>query len=294
MVSIAIATYNGERFIRQQIDSILSQSIQDFEIVVCDDNSHDETVNILRSYSIKDSRIRLFTNNENVGFKRNFERAISKCKGEYIALCDQDDIWMPNHLQTLLNIIGDYPMACGNALFIDENGSSLGVSLSERENLSNFPSPGLDQAYTITFYRSAFQGASMLMKKSFCERCMPIPEKVEFHDMWFCLLGCFSGGISYTYEIINQYRMHGSNVTGYRISPRNKSEDVIYILFRKKSWIRRKNMLEEMIRDDNHYIDNDFKLIVKKWLNIINRDDSILGKIVNLPFYMKNFKKIFG
>lgn len=101
-----MATYNGEKYIREQIDSILTQSVQDFEIVVCDDCSSDSTVKILREYEKKDSRIKIFVNEKNLGFLKNFEKAVSLCSGEKIAFSDQDDIWTKDHLDVLQNAFG--------------------------------------------------------------------------------------------------------------------------------------------------------------------------------------------
>ena len=95
MISIAMATFNGEKYLREQIDSILAQTHQNFELVICDDCSTDGTAGILREYETQDSRIRVYVNERNIGFKKKFERAISLCKGEYIALSDQDDVWRP-------------------------------------------------------------------------------------------------------------------------------------------------------------------------------------------------------
>ena len=295
MISVALCTYNGERFVGQQIESILVQTIQDFEIIVSDDNSKDNTIEILKSYSVKDKRIKIITNEQNVGFKKNFERAISKCKGEYIALCDQDDIWLPNHLEVLLHIIGDKPMACGDALFIDEKDQSLNIKLSQREHLEYLPAPGIDQAYTIAFYRSAFQGASMLLKREFCSQCMPIPEKVEFHDLWFCLLSCFHGGFSYTYELVNHYRMHSKNVTGYHIKPKNRYIDSVhwFNILRDHDYSRREKMLEAMIEHDSAYVADRYKPLVREWLGVMYRHHNIIGRIINIPFYYRNYKKIF-
>ena len=101
MISIALASYNGSKYIREQLDSILEQTYQDFELIICDDCSTDNTWQILQEYAQKDSRIKVFENERNLGFKKNFEKAISLCNGKYIALSDQDDIWIDNHLEVL-------------------------------------------------------------------------------------------------------------------------------------------------------------------------------------------------
>ena len=125
MISIAMATYNGELFIREQLDSILTQTLSDWELIVCDDGSTDNTLSILQEYANNDSRIKIYQNETNLGFKRNFEKAIGLCSGECIALCDQDDIWYPNHLEILLNLIGNNSLSIGNSDIVDTNNTFL-------------------------------------------------------------------------------------------------------------------------------------------------------------------------
>ena len=93
-VSIAMATFNGERFVREQLESILAQSVSDFELVISDDTSTDGTWEILQEYSEKDNRIRIYRNNLNLGFKRNFEQAIRLCQADFIALSDQRRLYI--------------------------------------------------------------------------------------------------------------------------------------------------------------------------------------------------------
>lgn len=123
MISIAMATYNGEKYLREQLDSILAQTVQDFELIVCDDCSTDLTMQILNEYAERDSRIKVFENEENLGFKKNFEKVIGLCSGNYIALSDQDDIWLPEHLEVLYKNIGEKSTSWGNSLLIDSNGN---------------------------------------------------------------------------------------------------------------------------------------------------------------------------
>ena len=104
MIGIAMTTYNGEKYLKEQIDSILNQTVSDFELIVCDDVSSDSTMDILNDYAEKDDRVHVFRNEENLGFLKNFEKAIRICLdrgAEYVALADQDDIWAENHLEVL-------------------------------------------------------------------------------------------------------------------------------------------------------------------------------------------------
>ena len=133
MISIAMTTYNGARYLREQLDSILCQSVTDFELVVCDDCSTDNTFSILQEYAENDPRINLHQNEKNLGFKRNFERVIKLAKGDFVALCDQDDVWTKNHLEVLLNGIGDKMISAGNSDLIDANGNRIGLTLKQME-----------------------------------------------------------------------------------------------------------------------------------------------------------------
>ncbi len=288
-----MATYNGERYLSYQMDSILNQTIIDFEVIICDDNSSDSTWDILQKYRAKDSRVKIYKNPENIGFKKNFEKAMSFCKGDYVALCDQDDVWMPDHLEKLYSIIGNRMLACGNADLIDGEGKEIGITLAQMESLDRFPSQGLDQAYTIVYFRSAFQGASMLVRREFLEKALPIPQGACYHDSWMSLLSCFNGGIAYTFDSINKYRMHNSNVTGHRVSRRSKIKDFIeQILFSGKTYDRRfllegiKERIRNLSDEDIRFIDNS--------LTRINRSDSLWGRILNFPFRLINYKKIYS
>ncbi len=288
-----MTTYNGERFLREQLDSILRQTIENFELIICDDRSSDGTWEILEEYRERDGRISVFRNEENLGFKKNFEKAISLCNGDYIALSDQDDIWMPNHLGKLLSIIGNRLLACGNADLINGEGEKLGLTLAEMESLDNLSSNGLEQAYTIVYFRSAFQGASMLIKREFFNMALPIPEGAKFHDSWFSLLSCFNGGIAYTFETINNYRMHSSNVTGYRIKRKSKIRDCINQLLYGGMTYDRKFLLQG-VKERTHKLSNEEYKFVDDALLRIQRAESLLGRIRNYPFRFLNFKKIYS
>lgn len=107
-----MTTYNGVKYLREQIESILSQTYKDFELIICDDCSKDSTVSILKKYQNKDSRVKYFINESNLGFKKNFEKAISLCSGEYVAFSDQDDIWLPEKLEESITHIGNNNLLC--------------------------------------------------------------------------------------------------------------------------------------------------------------------------------------
>lgn len=213
MISIAMATYNGECYVREQLDSILVQTIGDWELIVCDDGSTDNTLSILRAYAKNDSRIKIYQNERNLGFKRNFEKAIDLCQGDYIALCDQDDIWYPNHLEVLYNQIGNHSLSIGNSDIVNINNTYLNKRMSDTDGIHFIPEDTKLLLYREFFYANPFQGASMLLKKDFALRCIPIPNEVHYHDTWISICACFADGLIYTYTPITRYRQHGRNVT---------------------------------------------------------------------------------
>jgi Glycosyltransferases involved in cell wall biogenesis len=133
LVSIALCTYNGEKFLRKQIDSLLAQTYPHIEVIVCDDASSDGTAGILNSYT--DPGMIKYFNPENIGYIRNFEQAIRHCTGQYIAICDQDDVWKENKIERMLNSIDDAWLLFSDSELIDEQGLQLGKKLSDLRNL---------------------------------------------------------------------------------------------------------------------------------------------------------------
>jgi len=211
MISIAMATYNGERFIREQIDSILRQTIQDFELVVSDDCSTDTTWQILKEYEAKDKRIHCYRNEQNMGFVKNFEQAMIHCKGDYIALSDQDDIWTDNHLQVLLENIGNNIVCCGDAVLIENN--VLTEKLSDRNGADLLQLNTFEKKLKRSLYSGMpYQGASTLIKQSHLKQIFPFPN-IRMHDVWIFFYACTHNGFVYIDEIITHYRQHNTNVT---------------------------------------------------------------------------------
>lgn len=209
-----MATYNGALYIREQLDSILGQTFADFELVVCDDGSSDETMAILEEYAARDSRIRVYHNTENLGFKRNFEQAIRYCSAPYIALADQDDIWYDHHLQTLMDMIGGHVLACGNSDLVDGANQPMHLRMSDTDHLHFVPADTHQLIYRIALNSGCFQGASMLMRRDFALQSLPIPTYVGYHDVYLTACACATeAGMVYTYTPITRYRQHSHNVT---------------------------------------------------------------------------------
>ena len=212
-ISVVLCTYNGERFLREQLDSIICQTYPIYELVIQDDCSTDRTFDIIKEYASKYTWIHLYKNDKNLGFKKNYGTSVSHTSGDYIAFCDQDDIWLPNHIKVLSENLGNKTLAVGNSLMVDEYGKSMGITLNEVMRSYYIPEDDIKKAYRLFYNLNIYQGANMLFKKSLLTHIMPIPEGVRYHDIWIASVACFCGGINYTDEIITLYRQHGGNIT---------------------------------------------------------------------------------
>lgn len=294
MISIAMATYNGEEFLEKQLDSILHQTIQEFEVVVCDDQSKDSTWQILKQYAKRDKRFHIYRNEKNLGFKKNFEKAIGLTQGDYIALCDQDDIWYPRHLEILLNNIGNNMLCIGNCDMIDKNGNVYNTRYYEDSQQYRYLyNDSIRQSCRILFVNNPFQGASMLVNRNFINTIIPFPKEVRYHDVWLSLLGCFCGFI-FTQEKVNQYRMTGNNVTGLRTNQFSKwimfKIFIKYVIFNEHPQDRREMIRTIMKRVNLNEAEIKF---LKKSHHVLSVKGNIFKCLQNAPFYIKHCRHIF-
>lgn len=200
LLSIALCTYNGEKFLEEQLTSIVNQDYRNLEIIVVDDCSTDGTVGIIKSFAQSDSRIKYFTNDQNLGFNKNFEKALRLASGEYIAISDQDDVWLPFKLPTLLNNIGDSWLVASNSSYI---GSEKTGRL-----LKDFKMP---KNYCGFLFRNYVTGHTVLMKRQFLEYVLPFPQQ-GFYDWWMGFVAVYHHKISFCDEVLTQYRVHDESV----------------------------------------------------------------------------------
>jgi glycosyltransferase involved in cell wall biosynthesis len=221
LVSVALCTYNGARFIRQQMDSILVQTHRHIEVLAADDGSTDDTVAILQEYAASDARVRVFVNPLNMGFKRNFEQIMSQCSGAFIAPSDQDDVWLPEKLETMLGEIGDRPMVYCDGEFVDAMGLPFGMRVSHRLKLV-----GVDDPLALV-PRNCVSGHAMLFRRDLLNFGLPFPESFPYHDWWLAAAAAANGGVVYCDKPLVGYRLHASNLTdmlGLRASSIPKDE----------------------------------------------------------------------
>ena len=287
MISIAMATYNGEKYLQEQIDSILRQTLKPTEIVICDDCSTDNTWDILQRYAKRDARFKIYRNETNLGFVKNFEKAISACQGDYIALSDQDDIWTNDHIELLFDGLGYKIMSCGNALLVNESGQSLGVTYKEMELLDYLPEDDFLKLKSIFFFRSPFQGASMLFKKELVDFALPFINETIYHDRWLAIVACMTGGINYIDKVILSYRRTNNNVT----EPIKKRSRIKYFMH---GWLNgRVEEIDQILEMSNANISEFQKEELRKWRFLMTHNQKI-RKPITIAYLLKNYRVIYS
>jgi len=210
MISVCMATYNGEKYIEEQVKSILPQLAEEDELVVSDDGSTDGTIKILENFG--DKRIKIFHHSRNLNNKhsfypstKNFENALSKAKGDYIFLSDQDDIWMPDKVQITLPFLkeDDY-LVVSDAWIMDENSE-------EQEMLSKYMP--YKKGYFKNLFKCTTQGCRIAFTKNIKDFCLPFPNGVIIHDFWIRQLVELKFKVSYIPQPLIFYRQHLSNLS---------------------------------------------------------------------------------
>ena len=293
MISIAMAAYNGAKYISEQIDSILNQTIQDFELIVCDDCSTDSTWKILEDYSVKDNRIKLYRNPVNIGFKDNFEKVIRECTGEYIALCDQDDIWFPNHLSVLLDAMdGTTQIVCGESIFVNESGEDMGCKYSYLFGMDYKPSDNMDIARHIFLNIGSVQGTAMLIKKELFNTALPIPPETTYHDCWFAAIACFTGGFKFVDTPVLMYRRHSGEVTS-GIRRQGPLRAFIGRTLTNHTGFDRIPFVKE-IKMRVPFLTKEQRILLDLFEKLLLRRNTLVGRLMNVPYMIIHFKSIFG
>lgn len=229
MISVCMATYNGGKYIREQIDSILPQLSSADELIISDDGSTDDTIKIIQSYH--NPIIKLFHfQRDKTGLEpvqmatTNFENALKKAKGDIIFLSDQDDVWLPNKVEVCIkHITQGYDFISHNYRIVDGNLNPLRDSQYTASFKFNL--------WRTLFGRCPFHGCSMVFNRHVLEKALPFPVGLQSHDRWIGWIACFKFKYKIPApEILMLYRRYDGNVSNpkhhrpllYRIRTRIK------------------------------------------------------------------------
>ena len=203
MISVCIATYNGALYIKEQLNSILPQLSDNDEIIISDDHSTDNTLQIIRS--INDKRIKIFINQGEKGYTPNFENALQKAVGEYIFLCDQDDIWMKNKVSYCINELQSYDFIVSDAVIINSDGQTTKDSFYKERIVY--------KSLIGNIYKFGYLGCCMAFKRNILEKVLPFPHNHQYctHDNWIFLIAKSFYKSTISNEQLIKYRRHSTN-----------------------------------------------------------------------------------
>lgn len=291
MTTIILPTFNGEKHIRQQINSILMQTDQDFKIIISDDCSTDNTQEILKELSSRDSRISVIINEQNLGLRNNISNAVAMVSpiSEFIAFCDQDDIWEDNHLELLIENIGTKLLCCGNSTLYFSNDRIYGKTLSYYDAFDYVPTDGIKQAMRLFLFYNPYQGAAMLGRTDFIKKAMPVPEGIGYHDCWLAAIACMHGGINYVKKPILKYRRFSNSLTG----PRDKRLSKIWY-FRTHWIIPSRKRLAEKILQKYPGLPKQETRFLQHIIIMCEENNTKIGKIKNAWYKLKNYKYVYS
>lgn len=205
-ISIALATYNGEKYLSEQLNSFVSQELQPDELIICDDCSSDNTLSIARAFAASAPFfVHIFSNDKNLGYAKNFSQALENCTGDIVFLSDQDDVWFPSKIRKVVdrfNVDSDLQLFIHDLDYCKENLIPIGQTKIQRmEGVFD-----LERDYVV--------GMATAVRGSFLKLCLPIPDQVGlFHDNWLHECANAIGGKAIMRDVLAYYRRHPSNTT---------------------------------------------------------------------------------
>ena len=276
-VDILMATYNGEKYLKEQLESILNQTYTNIRLLINDDCSTDKTIEILKEYEQKDNRIYVQYNKENLGSIKNFENLLSRVENKYFMLADQDDVWMPQKVEKSLDKITkeNADLVFTDLEAVDENLKTITPSVVRymgfKKNIDKY------NDYKLVFLRNCVTGCTIISKKELIKKYIPIPNKEPMvHDWWMALMIAQDGKLAFLDEPTIKYRQHSKNQLGifgmknyiqkfdeYREKYINLKIDQFKIYLENKEMFTNKKLIE-LSKKAVIYLNN---IITKKYIN---------------------------
>lgn len=230
-VSVAMCSYNMAAFIEEQLTSLARQTRLPDELIVCDDASSDRTLDIVRAFAATAPfEVRIVRNESRLGCNRNFEKAISLCRGDIIFLSDHDDVWREQKIAMLLERMRDQSVgaAFGDAAVVSADLGSRGFTLWDtcnfnRERRRRFAA---GEQFSELLVNNVVQGAAAAFRSSFRSAITPIPLEWQ-HDYWIALIVSAHARINFTESCVLEYRQHGGNLIGAGMPYRSERPDTM-------------------------------------------------------------------
>jgi glycosyltransferase involved in cell wall biosynthesis len=203
MISVCIATYNGEKYIKEQLDSILCQLDKTDEVIISDDGSTDKTLEIIQSY--QDPRIEILNNTERHDVISNFENALMKASGDYILLADQDDVWASDKVKTVIMALSTIDLIVSDCMVVDGNLKCVIPSFFQYNHSR--------RGFWKNLHHNTYLGCCMAFRKEILQVCLPFPRRIPMHDIWFGFVVELFYSSCFIPQKLVLYRRHGSNIS---------------------------------------------------------------------------------
>lgn len=220
-VDILMATYNGEKYIRQQIDSILNQTYSNFDLIIYDDCSKDNTRAIIEEYVKKDKRVKIIFGKKNIGSTKAFEKLYNISDAEYFMFCDQDDVWLQNKVEKSLNKICKTKKLL---VFTDLKVVNKKLDIIS-ESFFSLMKMDCNRVYNWkkAILGNVAPGCTMIINKEIKKYIKIIPQGYILHDWWIVIISSFMNSIEVINEPLILYRQHENNQVGTKNSNKNNN-----------------------------------------------------------------------
>jgi glycosyltransferase involved in cell wall biosynthesis len=300
-IDILMATYNGETYLKEQLNSILNQTYSNFRLIISDDCSKDGTRKILEEYAKKDNRITLYFQEKNLGFIKNFEFLLSKVENKIYALSDQDDVWLAEKIEKTYNKMKatDADLVFTDLEVVNEKLEEMYPSFNDFMLLSR-KIKKCHNDYKMQYLYNCVTGCTLMSKKKFLDKIVPIPKNSKYvlHDTWIGLVVSLYGKVEYLDEKTIKYRQHGNNQVGTdKISHKFKKLEEVRNLFIEvklqlfETYVENEKLFPDSLKVQNKKALEYFKDISKK-KNVNFKNWNVfycLYKNETLVYYLENF-----
>lgn len=278
-IAVLLSTFNGEKYLKEQIESILSQSHKDLILYIRDDGSSDDTKIILDNYASKDRRITI-DYGRNIGYTRSFFEMLKVVEADAYAFCDQDDLWMSDKLERANRILEKTRVPTlwfSNANICDENMKY--VSKGNRDHLLSFSN---------SLFMNVTQGMTMVINNYARKQIIKaLPINIMYHDWWFYKVCSAFGDIVFDEQVLVNYRRHGNNASELSYNKRLKIKNMIFRLLKSDMYARTKtenDQFRELFYDELSEQNKEIILLFT---------DYSLGNRLKKFFYPERLKKTF-
>ena len=288
LISIVLTAYNGEKYIAEQIDSIINQTYDNWELIICDDKSKDNTLKIANTYAKKDKRIKIITNEINLGVSKNFETGLKQCKGDFIMVGNVDDYWLTTKIFEETEYLYKHPdidLVYHDAIIVNSDLKIIKDSFRKKlkGNFLTIRKINIkDDSLNVLLKENHITGPTIMFSKKLVPYLLPMPSET-LEDIWIVLVSAANFKIGYIDKTLIKYRQHQSNLVG------SKTKGFKYYL----SNLFNKEFAFNYIRSTSTYLlvleELKKRTINEREKDIIQKKISCMGLILTLLKNKNNF-----